>query len=126
LSARHIRRARALIALTVIPARSCHPSTRSSPASRAPLEEMFAGVALTTRVLVRALLAHVLDRQLPRARGRSGVEGESEDVLLDGLSQPLLPANLPEPFRLSRADRREAFEEAAFLIREVGLALLPP
>ena len=89
------------------------------------LGEAFAGVSLTTRVLARGLLARALNRQPgaspwlnpPPALARGGDEGE----LLDDLTRTLLPANLPKPMRQSRVDRREAFEEAASLIREVGL-----
>ncbi|MDF2771880.1 MAG: hypothetical protein K0S86_1374 [Geminicoccaceae bacterium] len=89
------------------------------------LGEAFGGITLTTRVLARGLLSRALNRQpetsswLNPSAGSAG--GGDEARLLDDLTRTLLPANLPKPMRLSRADRREAFEEAASLIREVGL-----
>ena len=57
-------------------------------------------VGETTRALARTLIARVLDRDLPHPAPR------------------VLPASIP----LSRADRNAALDEAAFILREVGLA----
>ncbi|HEX6048754.1 MAG TPA: hypothetical protein VFZ21_05790, partial [Gemmatimonadaceae bacterium] len=81
------------------------------------------GITLTTRVLARGLLSRVLDGPpeaspwpTPSATGHA-----AETQLFDELTRTLLPANLPKSLRISRADRREALDEAASLIHEVGL-----
>ena len=88
------------------------------------LRDLFGGVSLTTRVLARALLARALG-----GAARSPVEqyyvpaaghhdDEVESATLDRLAHALLPPQAPQP---SRTERKAAFEDAAFLVREVGL-----
>ena len=83
------------------------------------------GVALTTRFLARALLTRALGREpsevAPGFTPQPDDTGATEDDLLRGFTETLLPANLPSDARLTRAEQREAFDEAASLIMEVGL-----
>jgi hypothetical protein len=86
----------------------------------------FGGIALTTRILARGLLARVLARERPPIGsyyipGASAGGSEVDPRPLDELTQALLPPNLPAEIRPSRAEKKEAFAEAASVIREVGL-----
>jgi hypothetical protein len=86
----------------------------------------FGGIALTTRILARGLLARVLDRERPSIGsyyipGASAGGSEVEPLPLGELTQALLPPNLPAEIRPSKVERKEAFAEAASVIREVGL-----
>lgn len=88
--------------------------------------EAFGGLAFTIRLLARELLAQALDRQPARSVASffstdSGAHEGSDAAVVDKLVEPLLPANLPDEMRPSRSSRREAFGEAAWLLREVGL-----
>ena len=91
------------------------------------LRDVFGGVALTTRVLARALIARTLGQRSATAVDQyfvptaSHTEAETESAMLDGLAHALLPPNLPAALRPSRTERKAAFEDAALLIREVGL-----
>lgn len=94
-------------------------------ASVSEFAEAYGGLALTTRVLARELLARALDRR-PTQRGVSllsaeSAEDDADPAVLDKLVEFLLPANLPDAIRPSRQGRREAFGETAWLVREVGL-----
>jgi len=82
---------------------------------------LFGGVTLTTRILARALLDRALDRQ---SASTNDDEGDDEDVperALDDLTEALLPLKLAPTFRSSRTERKAAFDDAALLVRELGL-----
>jgi hypothetical protein len=90
------------------------------------LRDLFGGVTLTTRVLARALLARTLDRGLPPVEQyyvptASHAEAETESAALDELAHALLPPNLPPALKPSRAELKAALDDAALLVREVGL-----
>jgi hypothetical protein len=91
------------------------------------LRDVFAGVTLTIRVLARALIARTLGRGSPTTIEQyyvptaSHAETETESAALDGLTHALLPPNLPPALRPSRTEKKAAFEDAALLVREVGL-----
>jgi len=81
-------------------------------------------VALTTRVLARSLLARVMDRGpvvVPALVRDEATRDASDADAIDALVNWLLPSKVPESIRPTRAERRDAFEEAAYLVREVGL-----
>ena len=101
------------------------PSDEAIEAGLGELGVAFGGVALTTRILARALLARVLGRSPsemgPTFSSHASSGSKTETEMLDSLAHALLPASLPAEIRPSRAERREAFDEAAVLLREVGL-----
>ena len=90
------------------------------------LANSLGAIALTTRVLARALLAQVLGRE-PRQLRAAGipippVDGDGADgAMLDEITRDLLPPSAPSVAKQSRAEREEIIDEAALLIREIGL-----
>ena len=93
------------------------------------LEELgtaLGGIAFTTRILARALIAQALGRQPTRVdpimlATPIDADDDANAILLDQLSQALLPSNLPGAVRPSRGNRKAALGEADSLVREVGL-----
>lgn len=92
-----------------------------------PLNDVYGGVTLTVRVLARSLIARTLGQQPPApveqyyVPGESHPETDTDTAVLDTLARALLPPDVPGAPRPSRADQKAAFEDAAFLLREVGL-----
>ena len=90
------------------------------------LRDVFDDVVARTRALARSLIAHVLDRDTRPVEqyyvpGASHHEDDVEGATLDRLDpSPLLPVVHPA-LQPSRTELKEAFEDAAFLLREVGL-----
>jgi hypothetical protein len=90
------------------------------------LANSLGAVALTTRVLARALLAQVLGREPQHLRAAGiplpPIDGDAADsVMLDEITRDLLPPSIPTVANQSRAEREEIIDEAALLIREIGL-----
>ena len=82
---------------------------------------LFGGITMTTRILARALLARTLHRQpLPASTDDTPAPDVPEQAL-DDLTHALTPPDGPTPLRPSRAERRAAFDDAALLVRELGL-----
>lgn len=90
------------------------------------LGNVLGAVTFTTRILARALLARALDRR-PAHIGpeidpdASDIEDGVDDDVLDDIAQSLLPPESTTSIRSSRADRKAAFDDATFVVREVGL-----
>ena len=82
---------------------------------------LFGGITLTTRILARALLGRALDRQPASAADDAGAEPDVPDGVLDDLTQALLPPDIAPSLKPSRMEQKAAFEDAAMLIREMGL-----
>lgn len=93
--------------------------------------DAFGGITLTTRVLARALIARTLGRESTAMEPlRIPAEqyyvpavshAEAERATLDGITHALLPSNVPPELWPSRLEQKAAFEEAAELVRELGL-----
>ena len=94
----------------------------SDDATRSPLWGL---IAVANRALARALISRALGREstvTPNAEHLPGSdEADAERRALDDIARKLLPTDLPSPRRSARADRRAAFDEAAYLIQEIGL-----
>jgi hypothetical protein len=80
------------------------------------------GIARSTRILARALIAQALGK--PVEGGALTADGRRVDIgefTLDDVLERLQPASIPAPLRPSSSDLRQAFGEAAGLVWEVGL-----
>ena len=102
------------------------PTNEEIEAGVSQVLEAFGGLAFTTRLLGRELLAQALDRRPAQSVAsfvsiESAADHDSEAAIVDKLVESLLPANLPDAMRPSPRGRREASGEAAWLVREVGL-----
>jgi hypothetical protein len=90
------------------------------------LRDVFDRITIRTRELARALIARVLDRDIHPVEqyyvpGASHHEDEVEGATLDEFDpSPLLPLAHPA-LQPSRTELKAAFEDAEFLLREVGL-----
>ena len=82
---------------------------------------LFGGITLTTRILARALLGRALDRQPVSAADEDGADAAVPEAVLDDLTQALLPPDIAPSLKPSRLERKAAFDDAASLIRELGL-----
>ena len=90
------------------------------------LASSLGAVALTTRVLTRALLAQVLGREPQHLRVAGipvpPIDGDGADgSMLDEITRDLLPPGVPPVARQSRTEREEIIDEAAVIVREIGL-----
>ena len=89
------------------------------------LRDVFDGVTARTRALARTLIARALDRDTRPVEqyyvpGASHHEEEVEGATLARLDPPPLPTVHPA-LQPSRTELKAAFEDAEFLLREVGL-----
>ena len=82
---------------------------------------LYGGITLTTRILARALLGRALDRQPASAADDDGADAAVPEDILDDLTQALLPPDIAPSLKTSRLERKAAFDDAALLIREMGL-----